>query len=216
MTYRLFYSPGACSMAAHIVLEEVHADFTLEGLNLAQGAHLQPDYLAINPKARVPALEIPGQPRVLTELPAILAFLARQYPQAGLLPADSAIESARGLEWLGWLAAWVHATGYGALWRPARFSADTTLHDGIRAQGRQTIIEANRKIERHFADGNAWALASGYSIVDPFLLVLYRWGNRIGLDMRTDCPAWTASSLQAAQRPAVQTVLQREAVTLDG
>lgn len=216
MTYRLFYSPGACSMAAHIVLEEVRADFVLERVDLSAGAHLQPDYLAINPKARVPALGIPGQPRVLTELHAILAYLAGQHPRAGLLPQGDPVQAARGHEWLAWLSSWVHGTGYGAIWRPQRFTAETAHYDAIRAQGRRTVEEAYRTIESQFADGRQWALPGGYSIVDPFLLVLYRWGNRIGLDMRAACPAWTAVALRLAERPAVQAALKRETVTLDG
>ncbi|WP_028356587.1 glutathione S-transferase family protein [Bordetella petrii] len=216
MTYRLFYSPGACSMAAHIVLEDVQADFTLEHVDLAQGANHRPEYLAINPKARVPALGIPGQARVLTELHAILVYLARQYPQAGLLPHGDPLAEARCHEWLGWLSGWVHGTGYGGIWRPERFSAETAHHEAIRSHARRTISAACQVIEQQFADGRRWALPGGYTIVDPFLLVLYRWGNRIGLEMRKDCPAWTDASLRLAERPAVQAVLRREAVSLDG
>ena len=100
MTYRLYYSPGACSMAAHIVLEELDVDFELERIAVAERATQQPSYLAINPKARVPALGIPGEARVLTELAAILTYLARQHPDGRLLPA-SAINEARCLRLRG-------------------------------------------------------------------------------------------------------------------
>lgn len=216
MDYQLYYSPGACSMAAHIALQEAKAAYALQLVDLSTRAHYRPEYLAINPKARVPALDISGQARVLTELPAILVHVAQQHPQAGLLPADDPVQTARCLEWLAWLSGWVHSAGYGAIWRPERFSSNADHYDGIRAQGRRTVVDAYAAIEQQFADGRPHALASGYSVVDPFLLVLYRWGNRIGLDMHADCPAWSAASANLAQRPAVQAVLQREGVSLDG
>lgn len=203
-------------MAAHIALQEVQAPYTLELVDVATRANYRPEYLAINPKARVPALGIPGQRRVLTELPAILTYLAQQHPQAGLLPSGDPVGIARCQEWLAWLSGWVHGAGYGGIWRPERYSGDTAHYEGIGAQGRRTVIDAYRVIDQQFADGRHQALASGYSVVDPFLLVLYRWGNRIGLDMRADYPAWSAASMQMARRPAVQAVLQREAVSLDG
>lgn len=216
MTYQLFYSPGACSMAAHIALQEVQAPFTLELVDLSARAHYGPEYLAINPKARVPALGIAGQPRVLTELPAILMHVAQQHPAAELLPTDDPLATARCQEWLSWLSGWVHSAGFGAIWRPERFSSDAADYDRIRTQGLRTVIDAYGAIDKQLADGRRWALAGGYSVVDPFLLVLYRWGNRIGLNMRADYPAWSAISMALAERPAVQAVLRAEAVSLDG
>lgn len=216
MTYRLYYSPGACSLAVHVALEEIGAPFSLQEVSVARGETHQSTYLELNPKARVPALGIASEAKVLTELPAILVYLARQHPEAGLLPTVSAIEEARTHEWLEWLAGWVHGVGYGGIWRPERFSAqDASVHDAIRANGRRVVQEAYATIERALGDGRQWALPGGYSIVDPFLLVLYRWGNRIGLGMRVNYPAWTALADRMLARPAVQRVLAREAVAIE-
>jgi glutathione S-transferase len=202
-------------MAAHIVLEEVLARFELVCIPVSEGATQQPAYLATNPKGRVPVLAIPGQDRVLTELPAILTYLARQYPEAQLLPAD-ALAEARCHGWLAWLSGWVHGVGFGGIWRPGRFTAQTAHIDEIRAHGRRTVIDGYATIEQQFADGREWAAPSGFSIVDPFLLVLYRWGNRIGVDMRASYRAWTAHTARLRERPAVQRVLEREGVSIDG
>lgn len=216
MTYRLYYSPGACSMAVHVVLEEIGAPFTLEEVSVARGENRRPDYLSINPKGYVPALAIPEQAKILTELPAILVYLAKQHPQAGLLPAASAIDEARVQEWLAWLAGWVHGVGYGGVWRPERFAADDpSAHEAIRANGRHVVLQAYAKIEQTLADGRSFAMPTGYSIVDPFLLVLYRWGNRIGLPMREDYAVWTLLTQRMLERPAAQRVLERERIAIE-
>jgi glutathione S-transferase len=202
-------------MAVHIALEELGATFDLETVDVMQGATQQQPYLSINPKGRVPALRVPGEANVLTELPAILVYLARQYPSGNLLPVDNPAAEARCTEWLAWLTGWVHAVGFGEIWRPARFIADETRHDEIRAHGQQVVTDAYRKIERTLSDGRVWAAPHGYSIVDPFLLVLYRWGNRVGIPMRDLCPAWTMHAKRMLERPAVQTVLTREGVAFD-
>ena len=216
MTYRLYYSPGACSLAVHVVLEEIGTPYTLQEVSVARAETQQSAYLALNPKGRVPALAIPSETKLLTELPAILVYLARQRPEANLLPIASAVEEARAHEWLEWLSGWVHGVGYGGIWRPERFCAqDTSAHEAIRANGRRVVEEAYATIERTLGDGREWALPSGYTIVDPFLLVLYRWGNRIGLGMRSNYAAWTALAERTLERPAVQRALAREGISIE-
>ncbi|KAA0090528.1 glutathione S-transferase [Paraburkholderia sp. T12-10] len=216
MTYRLYYSPGACSLAVHVVLEEIGTPYTLQEVSVARAETQQSAYLALNPKGRVPALAIPSETKLLTELPAILVYLARQRPEANLLPIASAVEEARAHEWLEWLSGWVHGIGYGGIWRPERFCAqDTSAHEAIRANGRRVVEEAYATIERTLGDGREWALPSGYTIVDPFLLVLYRWGNRIGLGMRANYAAWTALAERTLERPAVQRALAREGISIE-
>lgn len=90
-----------------------------------------------------------------------------------------------------------------------------TLHEAISKHARGTLAAAYEDIERKLADGRSYALAHGYTVVDPFLLVLYRWGARIGLPMADICPAWTAQARRIAERAAVQRVLQREGVAFD-
>jgi glutathione S-transferase len=147
---------------------------------------------------------------VLTETPAILTYLARAHPDAHLLPLDDPLREARCHEWLAWLVGWVHGVGYGALWRPGRFIGDPALHAAVSEHGRGVIDAANASIEAALADGRTWAEPGGHSIVDPFLLVLYRWGVSIGFDM-TQHRAWTAHAEREAERPAARRALAREA-----
>lgn len=222
MIYRLYHSPGACSMAPHIVLEEIGAPFELElissrgerdGAMTATAA-----WRAINPKGRIPALlgvagAIGGAPALLTEAPAILIFLALRHPEAKLLPAEPD-PIARCLEWLNWLSGNVHAMAFGQIWRAHRFSDQETALEGIRARGRLSLAEHYAYIERLLGDGRDWAIPQGYSIVDPYLLVFFHWGQRIGLDMRRDFPAWARSADRTVARPAVQAVLRKEGVAI--
>jgi glutathione S-transferase len=208
-------------MAAHIVLEEIGVPFELE-LVLSRGERegamtATPEWRAVNPKGRIPALSpVPGAAggasELLTELPAILLYLGLEHPVAGLLPPD-AVSLARAIEWMNWLSGSVHAMAYGQIWRAQRFSDEETALESIRASGRASLADHYDYVERLLADGRGWALPSGYSVVDPYLLVFFHWGQRIGLSMR-DYPAWSAATERMLARAPVQRVLEREGVTI--
>ncbi|MDR3517876.1 MAG: glutathione S-transferase [Azospirillaceae bacterium] len=218
--YCLYYSPGACSLASHIVLEEIGVPYTLSLRSSVRSEGTRtPDYLALNPKGRVPALAgVPGRsggaPDLLTEGPAILFFLARCHPNAGLLPADPAGE-ARCLEWLNWLSGTVHGQAFGQVWRTARFSDNPDHHAAIAAKGREDLVAHYTAIEAILADGRDWAVPDRYSIVDPFLLVFWAWGHRLGLPMASSHPAWAQLTGRTLARPAVQRTLAQENVVIE-
>jgi len=144
----------------------------------------------------------------LTEVPAILTWIARQRPHLDLILADPARE-ARTLEWLNWLSGWLHAVCFAQQWRPERFSADAAARDGIVAKGRANMLEAFDAIERIMADGRRWAVPDAYSIADAFLIVFYRWGGIIGCSMDS-YPAWTGHAFRTMQRPAVETAFGKD------
>src|SRR5690242_10255137 len=103
----LYFSPGSSSMATHIALYEVGVPFEATLTSLHENAHHAPDYVAINPEAKVPTLMIDGRP--LTEVAATLWYLARRYPEAGLLPQQGDIEAeARVISWMSFIAATIH------------------------------------------------------------------------------------------------------------
>jgi glutathione S-transferase len=213
--YRLYYSPGACSLAPHIALEEVGAPYELD-LRTTRNSEgtSSAEYLAVNPKGRVPALlgvagRSGGAEGLLTEASAILVYLAEAYPQAGLLPADAAAK-ARCIEWLNWLSETVHGMSFAQLWRPQRFVSDPALFPAIATKGRENLNEQYAYIETILADGRAWAVPEGYSVVDAFLLVFWRWGARVGFDMHDSCPAWTSLAKRTLARPAVKRAVEQE------
>lgn len=213
--YHFHYSPGACSLAVHIVLEETGAPYMAEirSAKNSEGTSRQ-DYLALNPKGRVPALGgVPGgaggAANLLTEAVAILLFLARTHPDARLLPATPAGE-ARCMEWLSWISIDLHGIGYGQLWRPHRFIADPALHEAVQDRGRENIRAANAHIEHILSDGRDWAVPGHYTVTDAYLAVFWLWGQRIGLDMDGDHPHWARLMGKVHSRPAVQRAFRQE------
>lgn len=208
--HRFYYSPNSCSLAPHIVIEEVGLPY-LPVLVQAGGVMTNtPEWRRMNPKGRVPALSdvegsIGGAPHLLTEVPAILGYLADTHPDARLLPGDPA-GRARAAEWMNWLSGAVHAMAFGQIWREARFSDDEAVHPSIHDKGLSSLRGHYAYIESLLADGRQWALPSGYSVVDPYLLVFWRWGRQVGIDMDA-LPAWRDLTLRVRERPAVKAAL---------
>ena len=205
----LYYSPGACSLVPHIALEEANASFAVERIVLAEGAHRTAEYLKINPHGRVPALGIEG--RVLTENVAILNYLALRFGAVGSVPLDVPLAAARTNELLGWFASTVHIA-FAQIWRPERFTADTSIHPAIVAGGREALAD-------HFAEieglvGTGWAVDGHFTAADSYLLTFFRWGKRIGNDMRA-YPHWAALVERILARPAVRRALATEELTAE-
>ncbi len=211
--FKLYYAPGACSLAPHIVLEEVGARFELRRVDLAADQQMSPEYLGINPKGRVPAL-VEGD-WVLTEAPAILRYLAARYPSAGLWPWDPR-EEARCAEWLGWISSTVHVA-FGHIRRAARYAADPRAVEDVAATAKLTCRELWQAVERKIAEGQGpWAIGSRYTVADPYLLVYWTWGRGpvLGFDMARDFPHWTEHARRLAARPAVQKAFAAEGLKL--
>ena len=208
---KLYYSPGACSLAPHIVLEELGIAFEPVLVSLKDGEHKKADFLKINPKARVPVLNVDG--KILTENVSILTYLGGGYAERGLWPKET-WKQAEALSLMSWLASSVHIA-FAGVFRPERFSGDVPAHAGINATGRATL-------EKYFADidklltGKTFAMGGQYSVCDPYLLVFYRWGNRIGLPMKERYPVWARHAQRVASRPTVKRVLEVEGIQIDG
>lgn len=213
--YKLYYSPGACSFAAHIALEETGCEYETRRVVVAKKENREPDYLVINPRGRVPALVISDEhgERVLTEAMAIMVYLARRFPGRQLLPMDGE-DFERALEWMGWLGSTVHQTGTRAMIRPSGFVDDEGCQEKIRTAARERVRSYYQDIEQRLS-GREWAVGDRFSVVDGYLLVFYRWGNKVGMDVRQDFPNYTGIMDRVRQRPAVRRVIERESIDLD-
>lgn len=217
--YQLYYSPGACSLASHIALEELDADYEATSVVIADGAHLQPMYLAVNPRGRVPSLVIrdgDGE-RVLTETTAILVYLAQQYPDRDLLPlnaGDGRYSLARALEWIGWLGANVHQGTTRGVIRPGSFTDDESAFESVRAKGRERARVAFADIDERLARSE-WALGNRFSFVDAYLLVFYRWGGKCGFVMRDMFPHFTRVMDAVRARPAARKVVAQQGIQIE-
>ncbi len=210
MTRTLYYAPGACSLAAHIILEESGLPYEGKALDLAKGDQRSGQYLAINDRGRVPALSEDGW--VLTECAAIMRHIARQVPGKGLWPSDLR-DMATTDEWLGWLACNHHVT-YAHVRRVERYTDDEEAFEGIRAKAADTYGDLCTMTEVRLSHGG-WAVGESYGVVDAYLLVFWLWGRGqvLKFDMAGRFPAWTAHAKRVAARPAVQAVLAREGLT---
>ena len=199
----LFYSPGACSMAAHIVLEESGEKYTPQRVDLAKGEQKTDAYLKIHPLGRVPALRLDsGEP--LSENVAILPYLGKRF---GLWPTDAAAE-AKALSLIGFFASSVHPA-HAHVGRPERYTADTSAYPGIKDMGLKTFHGYLKQIDG-MLDGREW-LSDRYSVLDPYAFVFYTWGVRRELPMG-ELKSYTAFKDRMLKRPAVKRVVENEKV----
>jgi glutathione S-transferase len=215
---KLFYSPGACSLAPHIALEEAGAHFTPTPVDFKSSEQRSPTYLKINPKGRVPALaigEVPGTGWTLTENPAILQFIALSHPDASLWPTDLHAQ-AKCLEWMAWLSSGVHVT-YAHVRRAERYATSEAALADVRAKGAISTREIWGDVETRMAamaesGAGPWIAGDQFTVVDGYAFVFWMWGagQHLGYDMAKEFPAWTAHARRMAARPAVQRVLARE------
>jgi len=199
----LFYAPGACSMAAHIVLEESGEKYRPQRMDLAKGEQKTAEYLKIHPLGRVPALKLDdGSP--LAENTAILPYLGKRF---GLWPSDP-VKEARSLSQVGFFASSVHPA-HAHIGRAERYTEEKSALPGIQAMGRKTFHECLRQIDAMYA-GREW-LADAYSVLDPYAFVFFTWGVKRELPMG-ELKAYTAFKDRMMKRPAVQRVAADEGV----
>lgn len=210
MNRTLYYSPGSCALAPHIVLEEIGAPYALKLVSTGAGETRTPEFRRFNPKARVPVLLEDGVK--YTESPAILLHLAYAHPELNLAPVSNE-DPTRTHEWFNWLSGTVHSVAIRQIWRPDYFTTQPEQHEGIKAKGCEHLLEAFSLIEGRMSSCT-WAVGDRYSTVDLYLLVIYRWGNRMGHDMRNDYAAWTQHTLRLLERPAVERALAQEGISM--
>jgi glutathione S-transferase len=190
MTLTLYIGPGSSSMAPHIALNEAGADFDLVSLSFKQRAQKEPGYLALNPEGKVPTLLVDG--RAMTEVAGILYFIARAYPQAGLLPPQDDIEGqAQVIALMSFCAATIH---------PAAM------------RGTESLQAAFAHAERRLA-GRTWIHGEAMTIADIHLFRLF-WRNRTRAALTADLfPELTAHHDRMMARPAViRTVATESAI----
>ena len=202
---RLYYAPGACSMAAHIVLEEGAEAYEAKRVDLAKGEQRSAAYLKINPQGRVPALQLDSGETV-SENTAILPFLGRRY---GLWPKEQVAE-VRALSTIGFFAASVHPA-HAHISRPERYASDSAHYPNIQETGRKAFHDYLRQIDARLA-GRQW-VGDDYSVLDPYAFVFYTWGVRRELPM-AELKSYSAFTDRMLERPAVRRVVEEENVKL--
>ncbi len=203
--FTLYFSPGACSTASHITLEETGAAYEHKPILLANKEQLSEAYQKINPRMKVPALQLEDG-SVITENTAILYYLGKKYPDAKLLPQDT-LGEARCISFNAWLSNSVHPC-FTHVARPERFTADEAGKDGVKTQGKASFWKALQEIDSHLA-GKQFIHGSDYTCSDAYSLVFLGWGTRIELPVK-ELTNYQAMKDRALKRPAVRKVLERE------
>ena len=199
---KLCYTAHSCSLASHIALEEAGADYRLARMSTRDGDQLKPEYLAINSRGRVPALVTDRG--VLTETPAILAFIAQSYPDAGLAPLDDPYAFAQAQAFNSYLCATVHVA-HAHRHRGYRWADDPAALAEMTRKVPQTVAACFQLIEEQMPPG-PYVLGEAYSICDPYLFTLAGWLEGDGVDPAR-FPRVLAHRERIAARPAVRNVL---------
>lgn len=197
-------------MAPHIVLEEINKPYQTELVSTMDGSTHKSEHLRINPKGRVPVLNADDE--IITEAAAIMLYLALQNLDSEMI-SNTPIGIARTVEWMNWLSG-IHAFIIAQNWRTERFSDDVNAHEGIRTKGMQNLQDIYSLINTKL-HGSKWAVEEKYSIADAYLLVFFRWGNRLGLKMR-EYGNWTMHAERLELRAAVKSVLGKEKISIWG
>jgi glutathione S-transferase len=199
----LYMTPGSCSTAIHIILEELQEVFEATIVNLPAGDQFKPDYVAMNPKSTIPALRLPDG-RVLTEVPVIAWWLGRSRPRAGLWPGDFAAET-RAWEIMTYVSGTIHGQGFARLFTTRSFSPNETEWDAVRAFGTEIVTKGFAVLAAGFPD-HGYALGA-FSVVDPVLFYVAFWADKLGIALP---PALAAHYRLMLSRPVVNRVLREE------
>lgn len=197
---KLYFAPGACSLAPHIVADELGIKLDLEQVDLREKKTKSGgDYWPINPRGQVPTLELDNGER-LTEVPVLLQYLSDQKPAAGLAPAVRTMQRYRMLEWLNFVTAELHKT-FGPMFRP-------TTPDEFKKLSRELIGRRFEWVDAQLA-GKHYLLGDTFTLPDAYLYVMLRWASGLNMDL-SKWPNLAAFAARVAARPKVQQALKEE------
>jgi glutathione S-transferase len=201
---KLYYSPGACSLGIHVLLNEIGKPFEGAPTLLAKHEQYTPAFVAKNPKSKVPTLER-DDGSVLTEFPAIAVWLARANPEKNLLPKDADGE-ARALEAMDYAVSTIHMQGFSRFVRPGNFAPSEADHEAVKARGVELMEKGFAVLDKALA-GREY-IAGSFSVADAALFYVEFWYKvRVGKDLP---PNIAAHFQRMLARPAVQKAMETE------
>jgi glutathione S-transferase len=202
---RLYYATGTCALATHIALEEAGAPYEAVPVDLRSQSQRSAEYLAVNPKGRVPALVT--DTGTLTETPALLCFVAQRFPEADLAPLSDPFALAQIQEFNSYLCATVHvAHAHGR--RGSRWADDAGAIEAMTRKVTANVTDCFDLIEQKFLKG-PWVMGDRYTISDPYLFTIAAWLESDGVDT-SRLPRVMEHRRRMLTRPAVQKVVVAE------
>jgi glutathione S-transferase len=200
---KLFYAPHACSLASHITL--AGAPYTAVRIDFGRSEQRQPEYLAVNPKGRVPALVTDSG--ILTETPAILAFIAQSFPEAALAPLDDPFAFAQVQAFNSYLCSTVHVAHAHRV-RGNRWADDVAAIAEMKRKAPEAVSACFNLIEAEMLKG-PWVMGETYTICDPYLYTVAEWLEGDGVDL-SRLPKVVGHRTRMAARPAVRKAIAQE------
>lgn len=201
----LFYAPHTCSLASHIALEDAGADYATVRVSFADDEQRKPEYLAINPKARVPAL-VTGR-GILTETPAMLAFIAQSFPLKRLAPLDDPYLFAQVQAFNSYLCSTLHVA-HAHRMRGYRWADDASAIEAMQRKVPQSVAACYELIEEKMLEG-PWVTGEIYTICDPYLFTMAQWLEADGVDPER-FPKVIDHRRRMSERPEVQRAIAEE------
>ena len=205
MELRLFIAPGSCAFAALVALEAAGANYEAVRLDLANGDQRSPQFRAINPLGRVPALMVGGT--VVTELLAVLSYIDTRYPAADLLSREP-LTRAREMQLLAWFSTSIHAH-IAQIFRGERFSDDPDVQAKLREEGIARFSAELDEIEAVCADERSLYGEDRFTLVNAFGLVIWRWAQRLEMDTNR-FPNWARVVAKDLGRPSTRRAVSAE------
>ena len=202
---KLYFAPGTCALASHIALRDAGAAYTVERIDFKSNMQNSADYLAINPKGRVPALVTDRG--ILTETPAMLAFIAQSFPEAALAPLDDAFAFAAVQAFNSYLCSTVHIA-HAHRMRGYRWATEESSFADMKRKVPESVGASFALIERGMLRG-PWVMGEQYTICDPYLFTLAQWLEGDGVDLAA-LPKVMDHRKRMSERPAVRAALAEE------
>ncbi|HEU0145358.1 MAG: glutathione S-transferase [Bradyrhizobium sp.] len=202
---KLYFTPGTCALASHIALAEAGADYTVEKVDFKTNQQNSPDYLAINPKGRVPSLVT--ERGILTETPAMLAFIAQSFPKAKLAPTDDPFAFAQVQSFNSYLCSTVHVAHAHKL-RGTRWATEESSFADMKRKVPETMGACFALIENKMLKG-PWVMGEQYTICDPYLYTIATWLEGDGVEI-AKLPKLADHYQRMAARAAVKKALAEQ------
>ena len=202
---KLYYATGTCALASHIALEEAGAEYSTVKISFATHQQRSPEYLAINPKGRVPALVT--DKGILTETPAILAYIAQTFPKAKLAPVDDPYAFAEVQAINSYLSSTVHVA-HSHKGRGYRWATEESSFADMKKTLPKSMGAVFALLEQKMLKG-PWMMGETYTICDPYLFTMAQWLEQDGVDP-SRFPKVVDHRRRMAERPAVQKAIAEE------
>lgn len=199
---KFYYGLGTCSLASHIALEDAGLDYTAEPVDMKANQQNSPEYLAINPKGRVPALVTDHG--ILTETPAILAFIAQLAPKAGLAPLNDPFAFAEVQAFNSYVCSSMHVA-HAHRMRGRRWATEESSFEDMRRKVPENVRAGFNLVENKLLRG-PWVMGETYTICDPYLFTVAGWAKGDSVDI-ADFPKVAEHYRRMKERAAVQKVL---------